>query len=160
MCGIASILDVRGDSRELRERAVTMARLLRHRGPDWSGIYADERAVLAHERLSIVDVEHGAQPLTNQAADLVLAVNGEIYNHQALRAGFPDYPFKTSSDCEAIIPLHERYGTDFLNQLSGIFGFVLYDKRTNDFLVARDPIGVIPSTPAATSTETCMSPRR
>ena len=121
-----------------------MARLLRHRGPDWSGVYADEHAVLAHERLSIVDVEHGAQPLTNQAGDLVLAVNGEIYNHQALRAGFPDYSFKTSSDCEAIIPLYERYRTDFLNQLSGIFGFVLYDKRTNDFLVARDPIGVIP----------------
>ena len=144
MCGIASILDLRGDPRELRERAVTMARLLRHRGPDWSGIYADEHAVLAHERLSIVDVEHGAQPLTDQAVELVLAVNGEIYNHQALRAGFPDYGFKTASDCEAIIPLYERYGTDFLNRLSGIFAFVLYDKRTNDFLVARDPIGVIP----------------
>ena len=108
MCGIASILDLRGDPRELRERAVTMARLLRHRGPDWSGIYADEHAVLAHERLSIVDVEHGAQPLTDQAVELVLAVNGEIYNHQALRAGFPDYGFKTASDCEAIIPLYER----------------------------------------------------
>lgn len=121
-----------------------MARLLRHRGPDWSGIYADENAVLAHERLSIVDVEHGAQPLTNRSDDLVLAVNGEIYNHKALRTEFADYPFKTSSDCEPIIPLYKRNGPDFLNKLSGIFAFVLYDKRANDFLIARDPIGVIP----------------
>ncbi|KUI15614.1 asparagine synthase B [Mycobacterium sp. GA-1285] len=144
MCGIAAILDVRGDPRQLRERAITMARLLRHRGPDWSGVYADEHAVLAHERLSIVDVERGAQPLTNQPSDVVLAVNGEIYNHQTLRARFPDYPFKTMSDCEPIIPLYEVYGSDFLNELSGIFAFVLYNRRTNDFLVARDPIGVIP----------------
>jgi asparagine synthase (glutamine-hydrolysing) len=99
MCGIACILEVHGDPRELRERAVAMARLLRHRGPDWSGVFADDNAVLAHERLSIVDVEHGAQPLTNAGGDLVLAVNGEIYNHRALRAEFADYPFKTSSDC-------------------------------------------------------------
>jgi len=144
MCGIACILDIKGDSKELRERAVAMARLIRHRGPDWSGVFADDRAVLAHERLSIVDVEHGAQPLTNQADDIVLAVNGEIYNHKTLRAEFPEFPFKTDSDCEVIIPLYERHKTDFLNKLSGIFAFVLYDKRTDDFLVSRDPIGVIP----------------
>ncbi|MDB4967575.1 MAG: asnB [Myxococcales bacterium] len=144
MCGIACILDIHSDSPPLRERAVAMARSLRHRGPDWSGIYADDRAILAHERLAIVDVEHGAQPLTNAAGDIVLAVNGEIYNHAALRAEVADFPFKTSSDCEPIIPLYERHGAGFLNRLSGIFAFVLYDKRRDDFLIARDPIGVIP----------------
>jgi asparagine synthase (glutamine-hydrolysing) len=144
MCGIACILDIRSDPIALRERAVEMARLLRHRGPDWSGVYADENAILAHERLSIVDVENGAQPLTNAAGDLVLAVNGEIYNHKAFRTELADYPFKTASDCEPIIPLYERRGVDFLDDLSGIYAFVLYDKRNNDFLIARDPIGVIP----------------
>ncbi|HEX7501576.1 MAG TPA: asparagine synthase B, partial [Polyangia bacterium] len=144
MCGIACILDIRDDAKALRERAVAMARLVRHRGPDWSGIYADARAVLAHERLSIVDVEHGAQPLTNQAEDIALAVNGEIYNHRQLRAEFPNFPFKTNSDCEVIIPLYQRDGTAFLNKLSGIFAFVLYDKRNDSFLISRDPIGVIP----------------
>jgi asparagine synthase (glutamine-hydrolysing) len=142
MCGIACILDFHTDSEELRERAVAMARLLRHRGPDWSGVFADENAVLAHERLSIVDVEHGAQPLTNAAGDMILAVNGEIYNHKSLRTEFADYPFKTSSDCEPIIPLYEHHGVNFLDKLSGIFAFVLYDKRKNDFLIAKDPIGV------------------
>jgi asparagine synthase (glutamine-hydrolysing) len=144
MCGIACVLDIHSDPMALRERAIAMARLLRHRGPDWSGIYADENAILAHERLSIVDVEHGAQPLTNAAGDLVLAVNGEIYNHRPLRTELADYPFKTASDCEVIIPLYERRGADFLEALSGIYAFVLYDKRNNDFLIARDPIGVIP----------------
>ncbi len=144
MCGIACILDIHGDPKGLRERAVAMARLLRHRGPDWSGVYSDDRAILAHERLAIVDVEHGAQPLTSRDDALVLAVNGEIYNHKALRAELAEFPFKTSSDCEPIIGLYERHGADFLNRLSGIFGFVLYDKKKDDFLVARDPIGVIP----------------
>ncbi|RPI73751.1 MAG: asparagine synthase B, partial [Desulfobacteraceae bacterium] len=144
MCGIACILDIHSNPDELREKAVAMARLLRHRGPDWSGVFACEHAVLAHERLSIVDVEHGAQPLTDPTENLVLAVNGEIYNHKALRAQLAGYTFKTGSDCEPIIPLYERYGSDFLNQLSGIFAFVLYDKRHNDYLIARDPIGVIP----------------
>jgi asparagine synthase (glutamine-hydrolysing) len=144
MCGIACILEIHGDAPAMRERAVAMARLLRHRGPDWSGVFADDRAVLAHERLSIVDVEHGAQPLTDRADDLVLAVNGEIYNHRALRAGLPEYPFKTASDCEVILPLYERFGAEFLDRLSGIFAFVLYDRRRDDYLIARDPIGVIP----------------
>ncbi|MEI6669547.1 MAG: asparagine synthase B [Acidobacteriota bacterium] len=144
MCGIACIFDIQSDPGGLRERAVAMARLLRHRGPDWSGVYADQHAVLAHERLSIVDVEHGAQPLTDAAGQLILAVNGEIYNHQELRAALADYPFKTSSDCEPIIPLYERFGADFLNRLSGIFAFVLYDARTHEYLIARDPIGVVP----------------
>jgi asparagine synthase (glutamine-hydrolysing) len=144
MCGIACILEIRDESIELRHRALTMARRLRHRGPDWSGVYADETAVLAHERLAIVDVEHGAQPLTNPAEDRILAVNGEIYNHRRLREEFADYPFKTASDCEVILPLYEKYGADFLNRLSGIFAFVLHDKRNGTYLIARDPIGVNP----------------
>lgn len=144
MCGIACILDIHGDPVGLRERAVAMARRVRHRGPDWSGVFADDHAVLAHERLCIVDVEHGAQPLTSADGDVVLAVNGEIYNHAALRGEFPGFPFKTRSDCEVIIPLHGRDGAGLLDRLSGIFAFVLYDKRSNDFLVGRDPIGVIP----------------
>jgi len=144
MCGIACILNIHSDPSSLREKAVAMARLLRHRGPDWSGIYSDDYAILAHERLSIVDVQHGAQPLTNGDETLILAVNGEIYNHKMLRSEFPNYPFKTGSDCECIIPLYEQYGADFLNKLSGIFAFVLYDKARNDYLIARDPIGVVP----------------
>ncbi len=144
MCGIACILDIRSDPRPLRQRALAMARKLRHRGPDWSGVFADSWAVLAHERLAIVDVEHGAQPLTDPERNLVLSVNGEIYNHRQLRAELADYPFATGSDCEVIIPLYQRYGTGFLNRLSGIFAFVLYDARQRDYLIARDPIGVIP----------------
>lgn len=144
MCGIACILDIRSDPRALRERALAMARKLRHRGPDWSGIFADEKAILAHERLAIVDVEHGAQPLLGPDKALVLAVNGEIYNHRQLRAEFPSYPFATASDCEVILPLYERYGAELVHRLSGIFAFVLYDARNDSYLVARDPIGVIP----------------
>lgn len=144
VCGIASILGTHGDLMELRDRGIAMARLLRHRGPDWSGIYADDRAILAHERLAIVDVEHGAQPLRDLAGECVLAVNGEIYNHRALRAEFPDYAFQTASDCEVILPLYERDGTRLLNRLSGIFAFVLYDHGRQDYLIARDPIGVNP----------------
>lgn len=144
MCGIACILDIRTDPKAMRERALAMARKLRHRGPDWSGIFANEKAVLAHERLAIVDVEHGAQPLLSPDKGLVLAVNGEIYNHRQLRAEFPSYPFATASDCEVIIPLYERYGADLVHRLSGIFAFVLYDARNDNYLVARDPIGVIP----------------
>lgn len=146
MCGIVCILEIRRDADVLRERSLKLARKLRHRGPDWSGVYADERAVLAHERLSIVDVEHGAQPLFNEAGDLVLAVNGEIYNHKQLKAGLEKaYPFKTASDCEVILPLYEESTPEvFLNAMNGIFAFVLYDKRRNTYLIARDPIGVCP----------------
>src|SRR5260370_19897758 len=144
MCGIACILDFRGIGTQARARALTMAGLLRHRGPDWSGVFADEHAVLAHERLAIVDLEHGAQPLTDQAGDLVLAINGEIYNHAELRRGLAGYPFPTASDCDPVLPLYEPHGPDLLNRLSGIFAFVLYDRLRNDYLIARDPIGVMP----------------
>jgi asparagine synthase (glutamine-hydrolysing) len=145
MCGIVAILEIRRDAEAHRDRALGMARTLRHRGPDWSGVYADDRAVLAHERLSIVDVDHGAQPLLNAEGDRVLAVNGEIYNHKQLEASLdPPYPLRTASDCEVILPLYEREGAAFLNRLSGIFAFVLHDRRNQTYLIARDPIGVCP----------------
>jgi asparagine synthase (glutamine-hydrolysing) len=149
MCGIVAILNIdanRVDPRELRQAALAMAGKIRHRGPDWSGVFSDDHAVLAHERLSIVDVEHGAQPLIDTLSGCVLAVNGEIYNHQALRRGLTrSHDFQTSSDCEVILYLYdERNPRDFLNQLNGIFAFVLYDPRRQSWLIARDPIGVIP----------------
>src|SRR2546425_13207215 len=109
MCGIACILDIHGDPHELRERAVAMARRLRHRGPDWSGVFADDKAVLAHERLSIVDVEHGAQPLTDAGDRRAPAVNGEIYNHPTLGGHFPDYPRCTAAVSEIILALYEQH---------------------------------------------------
>jgi asparagine synthase (glutamine-hydrolysing) len=144
MCGIACVFGERADGAPWRARAIEMGRLIRHRGPDWSGVFSDDRAALAHERLAIVDVANGAQPLTNAAGDVALAVNGEIYNHAALRRTFDAYPFKTSSDCEVILPLYERDPASFLNELSGIFAFAIYDARHHSYLIARDPIGVMP----------------
>jgi asparagine synthase (glutamine-hydrolysing) len=149
MCGILTILDIdpaRSSPSELRRQALAMAKKLRHRGPDWSGIYSDERGVLAHERLSIVDVEHGAQPLVDPERGTVLAVNGEIYNHKELRRGLRrEHQFQTLSDCEVILYLYDELEPrDFLNRLNGIFAFVIYDPRKSTYLVARDPIGVNP----------------
>jgi asparagine synthase (glutamine-hydrolysing) len=149
MCGILTILDIdpaRSAGGELRRQALAMARTLRHRGPDWSGIYSDDRAVLAHERLSIVDVEHGAQPLVDPARGNVLAVNGEIYNHKELRLGLRErHDFQTFSDCEVILYLYDELPPkEFLNRMNGIFAFVLYDPRRSTYLIARDPIGVNP----------------
>lgn len=122
-----------------------MAKTVRHRGPDWSGIYANEHAVLAHERLSIVDVEHGAQPLLDVTAGRALAVNGEIYNHVALREKLKrPHVWKTKSDCEIILYLYDEHGPALCNMLSGIFAFSLFDERTRDFFVARDHIGIVP----------------
>ncbi len=149
MCGILTMLGLdpaRSDAPALRRQALALARKLRHRGPDWSGIYSDEHAILAHERLSIVDVEHGAQPLIDRRNGAVLAVNGEIYNHQDLRRGLAGpHDFQTLSDCEVILYLYdERAPREFLNRINGIFGFVLHDPARQTFLIARDPIGVIP----------------
>jgi len=145
VCSIVAILEIKTDPRELRRRALELSARLRHRGPDWSGVYADERAVLAHERLAIVDVEHGAQPLADREGELQLAVNGEIYNHRRLDAelGAAWQP-ATASDCEVILGLYRERGTGFLNDLNGIFAFVLYDRRDGGYLIARDPIGVMP----------------
>jgi len=145
MCGFFCVFDPAGSVEQLRPLALRQARLLRHRGPDWSGVYADAHAILAHERLSIVDVVHGAQPLLSDDETQVLAVNGEIYNHRELRRGFPEYPFRTDSDCEVILPLYRSaQPPDFLNRLGGMFAFALWDKARRDFLIARDPIGIIP----------------
>lgn len=145
MCGIACIFNIKEQTPELRQKALTMAKRIRHRGPDWSGIYCGGSAILAHERLSIVDPQSGGQPLYSPDRRHVLAVNGEIYNHRDLRADFAgEYQFQTGSDCEVILALYRRYGTDFIERLSGIFAFALYDEERDEFLIARDPIGVIP----------------
>ena len=145
MCGIVGILNVQEQSDALRRKALEMSRRIRHRGPDWSGIWSGGSAILAHERLSIVDPESGGQPLLSPDGKLVLAVNGEIYNHQEIRRRYAGkYDFQTGSDCEVILALYREKGPDFLEELSGIFAFVLYDTEKDAFLIARDPIGVIP----------------
>ena len=145
MCSIFAILDIQTDATPLRQVALEMSKLLRHRGPDWSGIYASDKAILAHERLAIVDIEHGAQPLLSEDESLILAVNGEIYNHKELKAELGDkYSYQTNSDCEVILALYQEYGTEFLDKLNGIFAFVLYDKRSDTYLIGRDHMGIIP----------------
>ena len=145
MCGFVGLFDIRQGGERLRAQALRMSAKIRHRGPDWSGIYCGERAVLAHERLSIVDPQSGGQPLHSPDGRLVLAVNGEIYNHRELRRKLAgEYDFQTGSDCEVILPLYRKYGVGLLDRLNGIFAFALYDIERDEYLVARDPIGVIP----------------
>ncbi len=145
MCGIAGIFNIRDGVDALRTKALKMSSKIRHRGPDWSGIYAGKSAILVHERLSIVDPESGRQPLFSPDGCQILAVNGEIYNHRSIRDRYAGkYAFSTQSDCEVILPLYREKGVDFLEDLSGIFAFALYDEEKDDFLIARDPIGVIP----------------
>ena len=145
MCGIVAIFHVEEQTQALRDKALRMSQKIRHRGPDWSGIYCGGHAILAHERLSIVDPESGQQPLYSPDRCQVLAVNGEIYNHKDLRERYKDqYQFQTGSDCEVILALYRDRGIDFLEELNGIFAFALYDEMRDEFLIARDPIGVIP----------------
>ncbi len=144
MCSVLGILEIKTDPVRLRARALELSRRMRHRGPDWSGIYSSERAILAHERLAIVDVDSGAQPLYSADRTRVLAVNGEIYDHRAIRRRLAHYPFTTGSDCEVILALYDEKGSAFLNDLNGIFAFVLYDEARDRYLIARDPIGVMP----------------
>ena len=145
MCGIVSIFNIKQQTHELRDKALRMSQKIRHRGPDWSGIYCGGSAILAHERLSIVDPESGGQPLFSPDRKQVLAVNGEIYNHQEIRRRYAGrYEFQTGSDCEVILALYRDKGIDFLEDISGIFAFALYDEEKDEFLIARDPIGVIP----------------
>ena len=145
MCGIVSIFNIQEQTPELRQKALRMSQKIRHRGPDWSGIYTGGSAILCHERLSIVDPESGKQPLFSSDKKQVLAVNGEIYNHQDIRRRYAGkYQFQTGSDCEVILALYRYKGIDFLEDLSGIFAFALYDAERDEFLIARDPIGVIP----------------
>ena len=156
MCGIVAIFNVSVPADTLRQKILRMSQKIRHRGPDWSGVYSGKTAILAHERLSIVDPESGRQPLFSSDRKQILAVNGEIYNHKSIRAQYAHtYPFSTGSDCESILPLyrdlfangHNPADSDvehMIEQLSGIFAFALYDEQRNEFLIARDPIGVIP----------------
>ena len=145
MCGIVAIFNVKEQTPELRTKALGMSKKIRHRGPDWSGIHCSGSAILAHERLSIVDPESGGQPLFSPDGKQVLAVNGEIYNHQEIRERYKGrYDFQTGSDCEAILALYRDKGIDFLEDLNGIFAFALYDEEQDAFLIARDHIGVIP----------------
>lgn len=146
MCGIVAIYNNQiVFDKEMRSKSLKMSKKVRHRGPDWSGIYTSNHAILAHERLSIVDIKSGKQPLISSDNKHILAVNGEIYNHLSFRDNSTlEYDYKTNSDCEVILALYKNYGIDFLNDLNGIFSFFLYDKQKNSFFVARDPIGVIP----------------
>jgi asparagine synthase (glutamine-hydrolysing) len=145
MCGIVGIFGIKEDADKMRSQALSMSKKIRHRGPDWSGIYCGEKAILAHERLAIVDPQSGRQPLYSPDGKVVLAVNGEIYNHQDIRdrqAGL--YEFKTKSDCEVILSLYIEKGVNFLEDLNGIFAFALYDEKDDSYLIARDHIGIIP----------------
>ena len=145
MCGIIGISGFTEHSELYRERALKMAAGIRHRGPDWSGIYSDDTMVLAHERLSIVDVEHGAQPLVDTKTGRVLCVNGEIYNHVELRKFLKqEHDFQTKSDCEIILYLYDEYGPKCVEMLSGIFAFILYDKKEGTYFIARDHMGICP----------------
>lgn len=145
MCGIVAIFNVKEQMPKLRTKALGMSKKIRHRGPDWSGIHCSGSAILAHERLSIVDPESGGQPLFSPDGKQVLAVNGEIYNHKEIRERYKGrYDFQTGSDCEVILALYRDKGVNFLEDLNGIFAFALYDEEQDAFLIARDHIGVIP----------------
>ncbi|WP_114786618.1 asparagine synthase B [Vibrio tetraodonis] len=145
MCSIFGILDIKTDAQTLRPVALEMSKKLRHRGPDWSGTYSSNRAILAHERLAIVGLNSGAQPLFSSDKKHILAVNGEIYNHKELRARYEGkYDFQTDSDCEVILALYQDMGEELLEELNGIFAFVLYDEEKDQYLVGRDHIGIIP----------------
>lgn len=145
MCGIVGVFDLKVDAQELRPQLLDMSKKLRHRGPDWSGIYCGEKAIIAHERLSIVDPQSGRQPLYSKDRKLILGVNGEIYNHMEIRERYKNkYEFLTHSDCEVILALYNDKGKDFMEDLNGIFAFVLYDERNAAYLAARDHIGIIP----------------
>ena len=145
MCGITAIFNIKAQTPELRTKALSMSKKIRHRGPDWSGIYCGGSAILCHERLSIVDPQSGGQPLYSPDRKQILAVNGEIYNHRDIRARYAGrYDFQTGSDCEVILALYRDKGIGFLEELNGIFAFALYDEEKDAFLIARDPIGVIP----------------
>jgi len=145
MCGIVGVFDLKTDYRELKPVVLKMSKKVRHRGPDWSGIFCCEKAILAHERLSVVDPESGGQPLTSLDGNLILSVNGEIYNHQEIRKKYEDtWQFRTNSDCEVILPLYHDKGPAFLEEMNGIFAFALYDKEKDCYLIARDHIGIIP----------------
>jgi asparagine synthase (glutamine-hydrolysing) len=145
MCGIVCVFDIKTQHEELRKQVLEMSKKVRHRGPDWSGVFSSEKAILAHERLSIVDPQSGGQPLKSKDGKLILSVNGEIYNHLEIRERIGDtYEFLTNSDCEVILALYREKGPSFIEEMNGIFGFALYDLENDTYFVARDHIGIIP----------------
>ena len=145
MCGIVCAFELKESSEALRPQLLQMSKAIRHRGPDWNGIYANNNAILAHERLAIVDPASGKQPLLSKDKNIVLAANGEIYNHKELRESLTiDYEFQTASDCEVILALYKEKGVDFIDDLNGIFAFALYDAEKDEYLIARDHMGIIP----------------
>lgn len=145
MCGIVCAFELKQKSESLRPQVLEMSKIIRHRGPDWSGIFSNDKAILAHERLAIVDPASGKQPLFSKDGRLVLAANGEIYNHQLLRQQFEGkYEFQTQSDCEVILALYQEKGPHFIDEMNGIFGFALYDVEKDEYLIARDHMGIIP----------------
>ncbi|TMP27916.1 asparagine synthase B [Pseudoalteromonas rubra] len=145
MCSIFGVLEIKSDPAILREQAIEMSKRLRHRGPDWSGVYASDKAILVHERLAIVGVSSGAQPLYNPERTHILAVNGEIYNHKELAQKLTvPFTFQTQSDCEVLLALYKQKGPEFLDDLNGIFAFCLYDEQEGAYLIGRDHIGIIP----------------
>jgi len=145
MCGIVCAFDLKKNQKELRPQLLEMSKLLRHRGPDWSGIYSSENAIMGHERLAIVDPNSGKQPLYSPNKKIILAANGEIYNHLELREQLKNkYEFSTQSDCEIILALYQEKGIDFIDDLNGIFAFAIYDSINDEFFIARDHMGIIP----------------
>jgi len=144
MCGIVCAFDLKQKSEDLRPQLLEMSKTVRHRGPDWSGVYSDDKTIMTHERLAIVDPASGKQPLISADKRLVLAANGEIYNHRELRKQFPNYNFQTQSDCEVILALYQEKGVDFVDDMNGIFGFAIYDTVKDEYFIARDHMGIIP----------------
>jgi asparagine synthase (glutamine-hydrolysing) len=145
MCGIVCAFDIKQKVEDLRPQVLEMAKVIRHRGPDWSGIYSDDKVIMAHERLAIVDPASGKQPLFSPDKKFILAANGEIYNHRVLRKQFEGkYDFQTQSDCEVILALYQEKGADFLDDMNGIFGFAIYDTEKDEYFIARDHMGIIP----------------
>lgn len=144
MCGIVCVFDTKQKNEAIRPQILEMSKKIRHRGPDWSGIYQHDNVIFSHERLAIVDPTSGKQPLFTKDSKVALAVNGEIYNHQELRSEFPDYEFLTQSDCEVILALYRRDGKNFLEKLNGIFAFALYDEENDAYLIGRDHMGIVP----------------
>ncbi|AZI41042.1 asparagine synthase B [Epilithonimonas vandammei] len=144
MCGIVCVFDTKQKNEVIRPQILEMSKKIRHRGPDWSGIYQHDNVIFSHERLAIVDPTSGKQPLFTKDKKVALAVNGEIYNHQELRSEFPDYEFLTQSDCEVILALYRRDGKNFLEKLNGIFAFALYDEDNDAYLIGRDHMGIVP----------------
>ena len=145
MCGIVCAFDLKQSSEELRPQILEMSKRIRHRGPDWTGIFSNEKALMGHERLAIVDPTSGNQPLYSENGRYVLAANGEIYNHQELRQQFEGkYNFATASDCEVILALYQEKGPAFVDEMNGIFGFAIYDTQEDSYFIARDHMGIIP----------------